>query len=630
MFIDQIISSEKRYAERPHQVKKTVKDYVTGKDSDPQNQKDMINRTVSVAQEGAKQVRRELAAQFTTPDNNGQPVDALKAQIDANTETQSLTRDGLVAQLQQEHQPILAGQELKLGRMEQFTQQMMTWADEYVDTLQAANSSLTQEKISLLRAETRKLVVDATRLVTYQDTKATAITLGDHGWMHLTQDMRDSITIAEGKRGSALSAKEKLILGLAAAYHDVGYATPEVIDHQISSQGKYGKFDKGHPINSFVFLVSEAKRFRAILGGEDADALFQIVANHENPQMSAQALKRADLAAAFAMADAGAAFGPDKLPASIVQIPEFLTYLSTVATFSASFDSQILPMIPSADLKRAQDTQLAIEQQIKDTPVENEIFIQELNTRLAVAKEVATKAKTTHELQTRASFMAEVINPQKEAVIKAILAKIKDQGGADLNSGTLPELNTQAGAMINAIDHYGPVSLKFLLGRMSAESAPPRVEKSVVDGNSTTKVVFDISAGHSRQMEDKHVIRNSIVASAKLTIKLFAEQANIPIDDQTEKLLIKILSANSTEGLDPSQLDTLANQGIKVSAVADNDPKNAFIALESDSVAVHSYGNRPTSPANADFYAGIEHHLEAANLAMVNWINAENAKNSGV
>lgn len=176
------------------------------------------------------------------------------------------------------------------------------------------------------------MTVEAVRAITYQDTKATVVTLGDHGWMHLTQDLRDAVVIAENKQDTPLSAKEKFILAMTAAYHDIGYAVPEVSDPQRASKGEYSSFDKGHLINSYVYIAGMRKRLQGVLGPEDTQALEQMIANHENPGLAKMAGKRTNLVESFAIADAGAAFGPDKLPAIISQIPEVLSYLNILTS----------------------------------------------------------------------------------------------------------------------------------------------------------------------------------------------------------------------------------------------------------------------------------------------------------
>jgi hypothetical protein len=231
-----------------------------------------------------------------------------------------------------EQRDILAGQELKIQRMELFVQQMSAWVEIYGQEIIAEkglepSSAEAQAPIQKLR----KMVVDATRAITYQDGQASQVTIGDHGWMHLTQDLRDAVRLAEGMQpdGQSLSTKKKLMLGLVAAYHDIGYSSDSIAGEQQKGPQNYS-VDKGHPLQGYVYLQEKTEEFAEIFGQDGSRAILMSVLNHENPERADMAgAEYADVSKAFALADANAAFGPDKLPPVVAQFPETVGYLAT-------------------------------------------------------------------------------------------------------------------------------------------------------------------------------------------------------------------------------------------------------------------------------------------------------------
>lgn len=554
-------------------VSDTVRGYTetkTGKNN-AELEKEMQERAVSVARNGGKIVKREIETIF--------PNDIVAEAI------QQPERSGEYAQvLIQEQMKILEGQSEKVDRMVQFVTQMNEWSNELITEFVATESTrtdITAEEVAAnikqYQNEIQQQVVESTRSITYQDIRASAITLGDHGWMHLTQDLRDSYRIASLKRGEDLHSREKFMLGIASAFHDIGYAVPEVSDPQRSSKGKYSTFDKGHPINSYVYLVAQKNKYITILGQEAADALFQIVANHESPEKAERAGKYSEIAEAFALADASAAFGQDKLPPIIVQIPEVLSYLNAVNMGS------------SVDKFRF------IYDQINE-----EITIEE-------ALEL---------------FQTEVVQKLKDVVVDRIDEKIQHKSPSGADSKTA--LMYQSDALKNTIDHFSPLSLSFLLGRMSAEAAPLQV-------NPNKKVQFTINAGFARELdvpdEDeankdstehtvaRGIIKNSIQESAVLTVKLFLELSALNISDKSVvKALVNCVAKNEVPSIDLEE--KLQELGINLDVVdssADEPNVSRSVRIESEKIVVVSKTDEGISEQNTAFYNDVSQKLDVAN-----------------
>lgn len=561
---------ENEKVEKPKRqgVSDTIRGYTETKTrgAKPLLEREMQERAVSVARNGAKAVRKDVEALF--------PNDIATEAI------QQPERSGEYAQLLvQEQMKILEGQNEKIDRMVQFVTQMNEWSNALIAEFTVAEKQRTDIAVEEVAAnilryqnEIQNLVVEATRTITYQDIKASAVTLGDHGWMHLTQDLRDSLSIATLKRGQDLNSREKFMLGLASAFHDIGYAVPEVSDPQRNNKGKYGSFDKGHPINSYVYLVAQRGKYESILGQEAADALFQIVANHENPEKAERAGKFSDLAEAFALADASAAFGQDKLPPIVTQIPEVLPYLNAVRLGSSIEKFE------------------AIYDQInEDIPIEEALEL----------------------------FQSEVVQKLKDIAIAKIDDKIGHKPTTTEDSAedtNIDALLYQSEALKNAIDHFSALSLSFLLGRMSAESGPLQV-------TSDKKVEFTINAGFARQLKARGVIANTIEESATLTVKLFLEQASLDISDKSlVKVLIDCVAKNELPTLEISE--KLQEQGITIDVTTDDDGSTVdrSVRLESEKIVVISRTDAGISEQNMDFYNGISHHLDVANQETGNFI----------
>jgi len=152
--------------------------------------------------------------------------------------------------------------------------------------------------------------------------------------------------------------------------------------------------------------------------------------------------------------------------------------------------------------------------------------------------------------------------------------------------------------MINAVDHFSQRSLKFLLGRMSAESTPPRVEKLVdAQGNNFNLVVFDIASGFAHRTEEDKVIENTIMSAAKITIKLFSEQSATFLPDELEAAVIRAVQENSLDHLTEAYRQQLQDKGVILSVVSDQD-KGRGISIQAKSILVRSFPEQGISETN--------------------------------
>lgn len=517
-------------------VGETAEMYARGKTSNEGAQEDILERAASVALTGETEVRNNIAALF---------------EKNISVESSEYAKELIAEQTE-----VLRGQAEKIQRMEGFVGQMHGWAEQLLVDFSAqenANTEKTSEQKNVAIAEyaqdVRQAVVDAARAITYQDIKASAVTLGDHGWMHLTQDLRDAITIVSEKRpqDNPITAKEQFMLGLAAAYHDIGYAVPEVSDKQ--KGGEYKSFDKGHPLNSFVYLAAEADRYKRILGAEDTVALLQIVVNHENPERAHLAKHRKDLSEAFAFADASAAFGPDKLPPIVTQVPEILAYLGAVSMLGSeeNFATYIY-----GQMKEPKGSLDEVKQQFKQQVVDT--------LKQKVVDEITSSERNLHE-------------DQKQA-------------------------------LLNSIDHFGPVSLKYLLGRMSAEASKLRV-------NEQGQVEISINAGFARHLDN--YMPTSTQAASELIVKLFLEESAIlELTEEEHKVTRNALIDMVMQNTQPSTELTakLQDFGITVTVEENNEEENGKVQLISKDVVVISNTYTAISAENTAAYSKVEKSFE--------------------
>jgi len=552
----------------------TAKTYVEAKKpGDKSSQDQILDRASSVALSGSKELSDRMSQKFTQ-------------EIDLYDSAEAQGAPTYKERLKQEQQKILNNQTEKFNRLSQFTDKMYASAEALVAE-KAAQENLSPEATKELRDAAHNLVVDAVRSITYQDTAASSVTLGDHGWMHLTQDMRDTEAIASGKLNRALTGQESFVIGLAAAYHDIGYATPEVSDGQRASAKNYGSLDVGHPLLSFVHVRLQSESITKVLGEEATASLEQIIVNHENPERAALAGKYEVIARSFAEADAGAAFGPDKLPPVVSQVPEVLGYLNALKR-QEDFDTEILPLLAEPEEIRKLREQIdKIEEPADGTQLE------QLQNELKIARdEFVTKAKL--------DFNAQVVVPLRQQVADTITKKITD-----------PD---QAISMLNSLNHFGPNSMKYLLGRMAAESTAPQVENG--------KVVFPINAGFAQSLENNKVAQNAIFESAKLSVKLFREQAAVSLPPELEGSLIKVLENPSTV-LKTEQTQQLADLGITVTMSGEGtDAVTAHLSTKN--IVVQYRYLEPISAKQHEFYQGISTNLDKGNQATTEFINNYN------
>lgn len=323
-------------------------------------------------------------------------------------------RDQILAPIEK----LLKKQEAKQYNASTFVDTMLTVAYGIVEDVPQ------EQQMGMLKSLTTEIQKSAD-LITFQDLCASRLTIGDHGWMHLFQDYRDAVSIANGIKGESFTNKDIFKLGMVAAYHDTGYANPLVHDRQQEGPQNYN-LDKGHPATSAAYFLTQKERLinSGIFSEEEFTATYQMVLNHENPEAAALAgSTHEDLSWAFAIADAGAAFGIDKLPPSM-QRPDVVQYLSWL-----DFKGQVTAKRSTTD--------------DRDEVVYLELLDREINAEL---------------------------DKQKNELVQ----RIKEDYTAE-----------QAQAVIASLDHFGSRSMGFVLGRLSGEVQPPLVNS---DGNTVIKV----------------------------------------------------------------------------------------------------------------------------------------------
>ncbi|MBU0974870.1 hypothetical protein KKD03_04175, partial [Patescibacteria group bacterium] len=144
------------------------------------------------------------------------------------------TKQNFKDTMMQRMKDVLRGQESKIENADKFISQL---SESLFNSIGEQGLNLEEERNLVEKGlQLATMVVEA---INYQDLAANAVSLGDHGWSHLTQDMHDSMVIAEGLKREDLSAKEKLMLTLTAAFHDIGYASPQVADQQQKDSKNY-------------------------------------------------------------------------------------------------------------------------------------------------------------------------------------------------------------------------------------------------------------------------------------------------------------------------------------------------------------------------------------------------------
>ncbi|MBP9819547.1 hypothetical protein KBC79_02295 [Candidatus Woesebacteria bacterium] len=402
---------------------------------------------------------------------------------------------------------ILKGQPEKFQKAEQYANQLLAdaqaMASEQVQGLPDAVRE--QKKKEILDVALRR-IEEAVDAITYQDVCASRLTLGDHGWDHLYQDYRDSQVLAQGYKAgqdggpAALTAKERFMLGMAAAYHDIGYTTPETHLEQQKGAHNYGTFDAGHPMVSAAHLLQIKDRFvgvgdqAGIFTEDEFNGLYQIVANHENPERAAQAGQYEHLSKAFATADASAAFGSEKLPPIMSELPEATGYLAQL-----SFQEDLRELSENlAELQTQADA--------KGT----EISWPNLD---KTVRELLTDVRGAYE------EMKQITLQNKDSLTKMIREKFSTQ---------------TADALINSLDHFTGVSLRFTLGRVAGEMDAVRLD----DQN---RPVLPVKSGVGAECDREGYFRGAQEAAASQTVKVFMEASSAQLSKDEIRDLTSVL-----------------------------------------------------------------------------------------
>lgn len=420
---------------------KLAKQYVEKKSTDPAKQQQMLERAAAFGKTGIAELNKQLLIEFPILDSEkGAPVPE--------------NADALRSQLLELVQPWLEGQGEKLKRAQTYIDQMCGWADTLSQD-RAAESNLTVEQALDLKKKYFGMVRETVCAIQFQDTRASRLALGDHGWMHLTQDLRDSRVIATNLKGESLTTKEEFFLGVLTAYHDIGYGDPAVHELQRDSVENYSQ-DMGHPLTSYLYVMQNHEKFADVLSPEDFEALSLSVLNHENAEQAhLSGAQYEHLSKAFSYADSASVFGLDKLPPVLAQVPEVVGYLSLQSMIDI--------------FRKQQGDSLTSEQN------------QYLDARLNQAR-------------------------------SEIEARIRTQCPG------------QAEDLINALDHFGPKSLAIVLGRLSAEMAPVKLEGKVAE--------YRVRAAIGKEFDG--YISGAVQAAVKLTVKLFGELVSLRLHENEQ------------------------------------------------------------------------------------------------
>jgi hypothetical protein len=147
----------------------------------------------------------------------------------------------------------------------------------------------------------KKLSTDAIDAIVAQEVEAAGRSLGDHGVHHIKGDADVANTIMDAVPG-ADPARQKAILQLTAAYHDIGYLTPPA--HAFLDEGHHrwsGEYFDKHVAPA----VSEA------FGSATARKMSTIIRTHDSTEMD---WKQGTMGSAFRLADNLALFHKEKLP----------------------------------------------------------------------------------------------------------------------------------------------------------------------------------------------------------------------------------------------------------------------------------------------------------------------------
>lgn len=334
-------ATEAEAAKNPDYVREQAKQYAEGKTGNLGERQQIYNRSFEYGKK-APELGRQLASTY---DFLNVPTEGIKT----GETTVETVKAAFITEMNDRIASRLENQETKQVKAKFFIENIT----EHALAVALSDPELTPEEKAQKVENALQLASMAVEAIAKQDVAANAVTLGDHGWNHLVQDLRDSRILAAGlKEGDeGLNANEELILSLAAAFHDIGYSSPEVSDHQQLDSANYG-LDKGHPLLSFTFVRQNQEKFRAVLSEEDYQALCTIIVNHENPERADQAGPNYEhLSKAFAHADAAASVGVEKVPPMIAQVPDVIRYAYLLNQGDAAVKSGLITEEQYQELK---------------------------------------------------------------------------------------------------------------------------------------------------------------------------------------------------------------------------------------------------------------------------------------
>jgi len=135
----------------------------------------------------------------------------------------------------------------------------------------------------LSAVEQYQIVMHVVITVLYQDRAATENLLGDHGIRHIfghNVRMCEAIADQLENHNQTVTAKDRLLMILTMAYHDLGYAMDPV--RQSINKGGFGA-DAGHGLLAAKFMreLSENPLWQKLLSPEDLQQLHQMILTHD-------------------------------------------------------------------------------------------------------------------------------------------------------------------------------------------------------------------------------------------------------------------------------------------------------------------------------------------------------------
>lgn len=169
-------------------------------------------------------------------------------------------------------------------------------------------------------ADARRAVIESVvDHIAAQEYESMGRTLGDHGVRHLINDRDTAIQVLGALPNGQDTAYNRVMITLAAAYHDTGYMTPP---------GRtFG--DSLHPLWSQQYYDAKLKGLAStVLGQQGADALSKIIREHDGIQVDWQ---NDPVGSAFRLADNLSLFHQEKFPALVRYAPKNIGVLADYA-----------------------------------------------------------------------------------------------------------------------------------------------------------------------------------------------------------------------------------------------------------------------------------------------------------